>query len=120
MLKYLTLVSAIIFISCISDREDEGRQRARALFEDSRDTIMNFRDSVSYAADSVRLHILSEEFSDAITKVNYKYAPDTDLLLTEEENDSLIKLMSALTSEIAGRKAYFVNLPDSLSHESQF
>lgn len=83
-------------------REAKGNDRAMAeqLFAKSERIVRLYTDSVRHVRDSASLHRMEEGVNARLSNINYQFPSDTDLRLTEEENDSLIKLMDRLTSLI--------------------
>lgn len=53
-------------------------------------------DSIIQAPDSSALQQIFSNFNTKITTLNYEFPSDTDLELTEEENDSLIRMHKRL------------------------
>lgn len=41
---------------------------------------------------------MNEDFQDKITKINFEFPPETDLDLSQQENDSLVNLLDSLVA----------------------
>lgn len=87
------VVLSLALVGCAAIEEKENRSAADNLFNKSVELIKLFTDSLSSASDSVAVYRILGNYDHDISKLNYEFPPDTDYLLTEEENDSLIKLM---------------------------
>lgn len=72
-----------------------------------------YADSIRLASDSAAAEEAFNRAGELLDSVNFSVAPDTDLLLTEEENDTLyanITLLRTLLKE----KLHNLSLPDTL------
>lgn len=90
--KYLLLSLPLIAASCSGGGDDGSHDAASRLFAKSEHLLRTYIDSIENARDSATLQSVVHNFDGRITAVNYEFPPDTDLKMTEEENDSLIKL----------------------------
>lgn len=74
-------------------------------------------DSIENCTDSLTLQNLRRNFDNKITSLNFEFPPDTDLDMSEEENDSLIVLYKKMKSSILHRDSVIMRkIPlDSLS-----
>lgn len=97
-----TLVLPCATLCMTGCREADGNDRTMAeqLFAKSERIVRMYTDSVRNVRDSASLHRMEEGVNARLSNINYQFPSDTDLRLTEEENDSLIKLMDRLTSLI--------------------
>lgn len=87
------LLLSLFLGACSEKLEDKSEVEARQLFSDSAETIISFSKKIESSSDSMSVDSLSEVFEKRITELNFKYAPEIDYKLTEQENDSLYKLM---------------------------
>ncbi len=71
-------------------------ERICKLTEEYTEKVADSPDSASWAA-------ICAEFEDKLDKVNFNYPPDTDLLLTEGQNDTIYTLMLAFLEAKDGR-----------------
>lgn len=106
--------------ACTQKAENVNRQNARDLYEKSLDITRLYLDSMKNAKDSAHAEGLALRFDEILTKINYSYPADTDLELSEGENDTLanlnrrlIMLKDSLLLKFSGRDKEVT--PDSLS-----
>ncbi|MBD5289094.1 MAG: hypothetical protein HDS26_00220 [Bacteroides sp.] len=78
---------------CRNESEKNRTGEARALFEASAAMIRSYTDSLRVAKDSASVQELTDHFENAIAKLNFSYPPDTDVALSEYENDTLAMLI---------------------------
>lgn len=90
------LVIVLLAGGCRHKDENNLDMEAKDLFENSIRLIKSYSDSISTAADTARIEYLANAFDNRMTALNFKYPADTDLSLSEEENDSLIKMISRI------------------------
>lgn len=86
----------LIFSSCASKNNSDDHDMAYHLFLKSVRMIDVYIDSIIQAPDSSALQQIFSNFNTKITTLNYEFPSDTDLELTEEENDSLIRMHKRL------------------------
>ena len=91
-----SLLYMSLLFSCSEKKGSHGNEAAETLFENSVATIQEFTKKMSVAKDTAEVEQLLEHFDKQITDVNFSVPPETDLKLTEQENDSLVKLLIAL------------------------
>lgn len=84
---------ALMAAGCIRGREENREREAESLFNDVRELVISYTDSMAAAKDSVSVAELSERFEERITKINMGYPPETDFSMTEQENDTLKVLL---------------------------
>jgi len=84
---------AITMCSCHGNKDDNSHAMARQLFSKSISLIRIYTDSIRNATDSTSFKRMTEGFEDKIAKINFQFPPDTYLKMTEEENDSIIKML---------------------------
>lgn len=95
------LIGGLIIIALFAGgcrRKDDNNldREAKELFENSVRLIKSYSDSLKTAGDTARIEYLTNAFDKSLTSLNFKYPADTDLSLSEEENDSMIKLISRI------------------------
>lgn len=90
------LLIVLLAGGCRHKDEHNLDMEAKDLFENSIRLIKSYSDSISTAADTARIEYLANAFDSRMTALNFKYPADTDLSLSEEENDSLIKMISRI------------------------
>ena len=100
--------SLLPFSSCGNVKTDNGEAMADQLFEKSANVIKGYTDSLANVADSATLRRLKDGFNEKMSKINFQFPADTDLKLSEEENDSLIRLIDRLVETIREKEAALV------------
>lgn len=99
LLAKTAAVSFVLFLSGACGRNDKNKNFdvAHQLFEKCTRITEAYIDSISNAPDSAVVHRMSDHFDEHMATVNYQFPANTDLLLSEEENDSLIRMHKRLT-----------------------
>lgn len=80
---------AIASMGCDTGRNNPRGADAPSLFHKSMSLIKAYTDSMMLATDSTRVESLANGLEERLTKLNFSYPADTDLQLTEGENDTL-------------------------------
>ncbi len=105
-------------VAC-GNRNTEGRDpQARQLYEKSVGLTKRYIDSLTHVADSASIERISKGYESAITKLNYEFAPDVYVDISEGENDTLTMLtlrFITLRDSLVYRLAHPLQLPDSLT-----
>lgn len=121
-LKIIAIAAAttLLIAGCSEKNNSNDHAMASQLFQKSANLIQLYTDSVKNSTDSAMLKRMSVEFDERIAKINFQFPSDIDLQLTEEENDSLIKLMDKLVAEFRIKERLFNTTlaMDSLSTDS--
>lgn len=86
----------LFLLSCESREKKETRQFANQLFDKSVSLFLEYQQKYKSAPDSLAVDSLSEIFEKQLVEINFSFPPETDLKLTEEENDSLFELARKL------------------------
>ena len=94
MFKFIFLSSLFIFIglSCTSEKKETQTQPYDELFVKSSEIYKMAIDSIKNVNDSASFYSVIENLDNKLTKLYYDFPAGTDYSLSEEENDSLIKL----------------------------
>ena len=79
-------------ISCGNKKESRRSGDADVLFTQSVNLLNQITQQLTFAKDSLSVDSLSDLFEKKIVEINFSVSPETDLNLTEQENDSLSKL----------------------------
>lgn len=87
------IVAAGLLAGCSAPGDNENEREAGDLFRESYALIKSYTDSLAKAPDSAAVASLSEHFENKITRLNFKYRADTDLEMTEQENDTLAVML---------------------------
>lgn len=99
--RALLFTIALCFLSSCSHRDSKNdHAMAEQLFIKSVKLITAYTDSIGNTTDSTAFNRMRNEFDEKLAKVNFQFPPDTDLSLTEEENDSLVRLLEKLRNVI--------------------
>lgn len=88
------IIGLLSISGCSRQDKDEDREVAAEMFADSHNLITYYTDSLKNAKDSMTLERIESGLTEELVKVNFKYPADTDVILTEEENDSIFKMLS--------------------------
>lgn len=85
------LIPAILLFTegCAEKPVETLAPEARDLYKKSADLIRSYTDSITRAEDSVSWAAIDHRFEERLTKLNFKYPADTDLHLSQGENDTL-------------------------------
>ena len=86
----------LFLLSCERNKNIDEGQDGRELFSHSAELYQEYGILISNSKDSLSIDSLMEKLEKTITDINFSVPPDTDLKLTEQENDSLFKLMESL------------------------
>lgn len=84
--------------SCERKPDTSGRENAKLLYSQSVNLIHLYLDSVTNCRDSAAVAELNDNFVESVARLNFRFPPNTDLHLTENENEILAKM----TSRFAG------------------
>lgn len=114
-------MSLSLLCACNGNKNHDNNEAARQLFLKSKHLTEEYIDSIQHAADSLAVSRMVENFNVKLTTVNYQFPPDTDLDLTEEENDSLIRMFTRFGATVEKRLKGFApkkESPDSIAKDS--
>ena len=86
---------AVVWIAagCSKENSRKDRSEASAMFQRIYALTGSYTKKLSEAPDSADWAQMCREFEDSLDKINFSYPPDTDLLLTEGQNDSIHALL---------------------------
>ena len=97
MIKYLiSILAGVIFFGmsgCQKKEESKDNNEARELFMKSADLLIDFTDKIEGSQDSSSIDSLLQLYDKKSVDLNFSVPPGTDYKLTEQENDSLFKLL---------------------------
>lgn len=79
--------------SCTQHARYSKREQALEMYSQSRSLIERYIDSISQCKDSLHLLGCADRFEARFTKVNFEFSPDTYLEMTEDENDTISKML---------------------------
>ena len=89
----IALLAVISAFGCTTEKKNKDRREASDMFNRICKLTKEYTEKLSNAPDSSSWASLCSEFEDKLDKVNFSYSPDTDLLLTEGQNDTIHSLM---------------------------
>lgn len=92
-------VVALAVVGCAQEKKKKDRSGADEMFRRIASLTSNFTTKVAEAADSAAWSELCTQFEDSLDRINFAYPPDTDLLLTEGQNDTIHALMQEYIKE---------------------
>lgn len=78
---------------CAKEKNRKDRSEAADMFERICRLTEEYTERLISAPDSADLADLCAEFEERLDKISFSYPPDTDLLLTEGQNDTIHTLM---------------------------
>ncbi len=89
------LLAGIMTVGCTSEKQKKDRTEAEDMFRNISILVSHFTTKVETAPDSASWAKVCVEFEDSLDKISLSYSPDTDLLLTEGQNDTIQSLIQA-------------------------
>lgn len=111
----------IIIASCTHEKRNAKREYATTLYYRSVSMIKLYTDSMMAARDSITVLGLSERLNNQLTVLNFDCPSDTDLEITEGENDTLMMLTDRIVNlrdSLLYRFAHPLTSADSLAADS--
>lgn len=79
-------------ISCGSEKKVKDRSAARKMFAEITSLTKSYTSRLENAGDSATWAKICTQYEDSLVKINFSYPPDTDLLLSEGQNDTIATL----------------------------
>ena len=101
----MVLISIIIAVAgfslsgCRQEKKNKDRTQASEMFGRICRLTKDYIGRLESAEDSVSWASACIEFEDKLNKISFSYPPDTDLLLTEGQNDTIYSLMQEYVSK---------------------
>lgn len=94
-LVFIALVVVAVFgtSGCTKEKQKQDRSDATQMYERICKLTKEYTDRLEAAPDSADWAAVCSEFEDKLDKISFSYPPDTDLLLTEGQNDTIHNLM---------------------------
>ena len=97
MKKNLSIVilamAAICMAGCSQEHKKKDRSQADEMYKRICRLTQDYTDRLENAPDSADWASVCSEFEDKLDKITFSYPPDTDLLMTEGQNDTIHMLM---------------------------
>lgn len=120
MISRFFFFAGLLFLlfSCKNKEIDAREEAAGELFVKSAETLIDITEKINESKDSVEIDSLLTVYEKKITQINFACPPDTDLKLTEQDNDSLFHLIQILqeTKQIK-LKSFSINEKDTTNTE---
>lgn len=96
-LHFICFFVSLCFLgACEMKDKKEKSEEAEKLYQESIETLNLFISQIQSANDSISIDSLLERYEKKITDINFAVSPETDLKLTEQQNDSIYKLIEKL------------------------
>ncbi len=94
-LPVIALISMFLvcFWGCKPEKNIKDRSEATEMFGKICKLTKEYTDRLTDSPDSAAWALLCNEFEEKLDKISFSYPPDTDLLLTEGQNDTIHSLM---------------------------
>ncbi len=105
--NFIFLLFLPLLCGCAKEKDQSSHIAAGQLYKKSLSLLEAYTDSLKNARDSAHVESLDRAFDSKINAINFEFPPDTDLRMTEEENDSLIKMADRMVSTRKKRLASF-------------
>lgn len=111
-------VGALLLTACgASGEQEEASDDSDRLYHESLTLIASYTDSLRNAPDSTAVNEKFQRFQQELDSLNRTVAPDTDLLLTEGENDTLYMRLTSLVELYNSRLKVLEQPGDSVDNE---
>ena len=98
-MKYFNIfwiLALLLSPACVNKEGNSNEEEARFLFNESAELIIDITKKFNLASDSLSIDSINKIYEKSITEINFSVPSETDLKLTEQENDSLFKLISLM------------------------
>ena len=116
MKRVIFVMAVLCLFSCKKQIKEDNNEEARSLFEQTSALLIDYTYKIKAASDSLEIDSIRELLEKRLVDVNFSVHPGTDYKLTEEENDSLFRLMNVLNEVSNARlKDLSIQLPDSIA-----
>lgn len=86
---------AIGVVGCSGGKHTEDHSEADSLFQAVTSLTEEYTSKVATATDSAEWAAITSEYEDKLEKINFRLPADTDLMLTEGQNDTIFRLTEA-------------------------
>ena len=120
---YLVFFLLILFTSCKKKTTPVNNEDAHELFNQTSSLLVEFTDKIQLAQDSASVDSLKQLVEKHLVDINFSVRPETDYKITEEENDSLFRLMNQYRNisqeklrSISQNNTLEEELPDSINN----
>ncbi len=89
----IALLAFICGFGCTQEKKLKDRSEATDMFNRICKLTKEYTEKLTDAPDSSSWATACSEYEDKLDKISFSYPPDTDLLLTEGQNDTIHSLM---------------------------
>ena len=89
----INLLILLSVCGCRTETKTVDRSGASEMYARMSRLTENYTKKLASVSDSASWANLCKEYEDSLDKISFSYPPDTDLLMTEGQNDSVHKLM---------------------------
>ncbi|MCH5222917.1 MAG: hypothetical protein J1E82_02660 [Muribaculaceae bacterium] len=117
----LFLIPMFGIISCNNEKTHQEDPNPRILFSKSAEIIIEYTSKIRMANDTATVDSLAMAYDKKLTEVNFSVPFLTDVKLTEQENDSLKKLINNFVKIKATKmkelSRHNVTSPDTIANE---
>ncbi|MDE7409357.1 MAG: hypothetical protein K2N09_04980 [Muribaculaceae bacterium] len=93
LIAIIAVGSIIGLTGCGQEKKNKDRTQASEMYGRICRLTKDYIDQLASAEDSLSWASACFEFEDKLDKISFSYPPDTDLLLTEGQNDTIHSLM---------------------------
>ncbi len=114
ILRTLPVLLPIALSACTAKDNSHDHDMAAQLFDKSVALLNTYIDSLKVAPDSTEVERLMIHYDVKIASLNFEFPANTDLNLTEEENDSLIRMTQRMVRIRHERDSLFAHRNDSI------
>lgn len=104
---------ALVLASCQEKKEIDRSEDASKLFRESALILKEITQKIAEAPDSMTIDSLRDLYEKKITTINFSFPPETDLSVTEQDNDSLFTLIKKMKETTEERLLQLKNKKDS-------
>lgn len=87
------ILSLFIVSGCTQEKKYKDRSEADEMFNRICKLTIDYTEKLTDSPDSAEWAKSCKEFEEKLDKISFSYPPDTDLLLTEGQNDTIHSLM---------------------------
>ena len=88
-------IASLCIVGCSKEKKYVDRSDAKKMFERICKLTSDYTEILANSADSSGWAKAASEYEEKLDKINFSFPPDTDLLLTEGQNDTIHSLMLA-------------------------
>ena len=88
-------IASLCIAGCSKEKKYVDRSDAKEMFERICKLTSDYTEILANSADSLSWAKATSEYEEKLDKINFSFPPDTDLLLTEGQNDTIHSLMLA-------------------------